>query len=570
MTNLAVTRTEGARTTSSPQRDWKLDFFLVFLCLALVELVAFGINAKSVGVYQDEWIAFGQLHFLPHNLTSLLSALLNDPRYVVRPVTVFHYAPLFLLVWEKPLWYHIICYVSEFFGGFFLFLAVNKLCRNQLIGLAAAVLFLLYPTHDATHYYITASSEQISASFFTLCLWLFAKGVMDRKVSFVLWSSFAYFWSLYTYEQTLPLLVLFPALTLLLLPRTKNIADYARRVAWYQAPFFAVALSLVFYRSWLLPHLGLGWHYSTCYSVSNALAVMLAGINCSFSPYLLQFCFKMAGDLLASGLSIFQWCALSATAVAVCLCAFKCNAETQDNNPGESRPTVTPFALIALGALTIFLSYTIFCISPEHMPVVDMWRNRVNICGALGASFVLAGLLGLLQACGKTILARQVVPALLVAATGAFLILVDWQFAVPWIVSWQSQKQLMSMVHSHASEIKPGDSLILGGMSRYVRWAPVADGVWDFQNLVRTTLNTQSVNANVVTPRLHVEKDALVDRSGILVLGTYPYKQMILYAPDKASWVRIASRDEFLAKAQQFGWTFTGEQSLGSPASSRR
>jgi hypothetical protein len=210
-----------------------------------------------------------------------------------------------------------------------------------------------------------------------------------------------------------------------------------------------------------------------------------------------------------------------------------------------------------MGAVTLVCSYTIYGISTEHMPVIDTWLNRVNLGGSLGASLIMGGLLGLFldhaSAIKRTL--RLNIFAVAVALMSGALILVDWQFAKPWITSWQAQRELMVVLRSHAAEIQPGDSLIIGGIIRYAsKWAPVVDGVWDFQSMARITLNDKTLRGTVLTERLTMTKEALVDSYGKIVLGTFPFKQMILYAPKRGLWVHVFSRDEFIKQSKQLGW----------------
>jgi hypothetical protein len=519
-----------------------------FLCLLLLELVTFGINVKRVGVYQDEWIYFGYLHFVPHTLVDIVSSLFWDPRIIVRPIEALYYGCLYFLLWEKPLWYHVACYGWELIGCWFLYLFVARLGGSRLTALAAAVLFMLYPNHDSTHYYITASVEQVSASFFTLSLWLFLKGIDERRTGLLLWAGLAYLLSVHFYEQTLPLAVLYPLLSLLCFRSEDRPPSRFGRFVIFQIPFVFVAVSMIWYRSWLLPQLGLGWRYSTNYSLSHFLKVMAAGVNVSISPHVAGFCAALIGDALKAGLPAFSWLCLTAAATAVLFCA----TQAKDDLPSVRKC----WSLILLGVVTLLFAYTIFGISAEHMPVIDSWRNRVNIGGSLGACLILAGLLGLAHdVCGSVAksLGRALVPSALALLTVA-LILVDWEFAKYWIVSWNSQKDMMFILRKHADEFKSGDSILIGDITRYARWAPVVDGVWDFQNLVRTTLNDRSLNATVVTERLVAEEDAVIDRTGSLTLATLPYRRLILYSPLKRRWIRVQSRAEFFEQARALGW----------------
>ena len=107
----------------------------------------------------------------------------------------------------------------------------------------------------------------------------------------------------------------------------------------------------------------------------------------------------------------------------------------------------------------------------------------------------------------------------------------------------------------HANEIKSGDSIIIGHILRYAsKWTPVVDGVWDFQGIVRTTLNDWNVNGTVLTERLQIENDALVDKYNNILLGRFPFKHMFILDPLKRCWTKISSRAEFLDLAKQLDW----------------
>ncbi len=529
----------------------RFEFLYPLLCLVLVEVASFGIHIGQIGVYQDEWISFGKLHFIMHSLPALISAFFWDPRVIVRPLEALHFPPLYFFVWEQPFWYHAVCYLFELLGGWFLLLAVARLSGNRAVALAAAVLFLLYPNHDATHYSIVASSTSVAVAFLTLSLWLFLKGIASRNSGncLILAAGMSYFLSVYTYELSLPLVVLYPLLSLVTLHSEKRSPADLKRLAVYQSPFVLVAGTMIAYRLWVLPSLNLGWHYGMCFSLQHFLSVIVAGVQVTFSPYFLNFCLSMASDLVKETLPVASWIWLAVTVCFVCACALQVGTYSRSSNKS--------LQVIFVGVVTLLCSYTIYGLSPEHAPVLQGWLNRVNIGGSLGSSLVVAGLLGVirdqLRFAGKV--GQSTAFAVVLSVLSGLFIMVNWQFAKPWIVSWQAQKQLVFFLRHHTSEINSGDSIIIGGITRYVRWAPVLDGVWDFQNIVRTTLNDDKINGTVLTDRLTVEKDALFDRSGSLVLGVFPFKQMILYSPYKQQWFRVSTRQGFIEGARQLRWT---------------
>jgi len=540
-------------SSESQKNYFQSDLLIPFICLLLIEIIAFGINAKRVGIYQDEWITLSQLHFVPHSLDKIIAECFWNPRILIRPVEALHFGLLFYFVQENPLWYHIVCYIWEFLGGWFLFLALSRYIGDRSIALTAAVLFLLYPTHDVTHYEIVASSIAVSMGLFTASLWLYVKGIDENRYSLIVWSSFAYLLSIYNYELCLPFVILYPLLYILKQETPRKFLNNIKTFLVFQIPIISVALSMVLYRRWLFD-IKLGYRYALVYDLSNFFTVIWSGVTVSLSPHTFQFCASMFREAIKSGLSMFSLACLLIAAGSVFVTLLK-----------ES-PLPTPkgkaFSLIFIGAVTLLSSYTIYGFSPEHKPVIDAWLNRVNAGGALGACLIVAGIFALLRDCftlgSKTIYTyfiKQSVFAIVMSVFTAALIIIDWQFAQPWIVSWRAQKELINALRTNANEIKSGDSIILGGIIRYAsKWVPVADGVWDFGGLARTTLNNQQINATVVTERLSITENELVDKYGDIVLGKFPFKQMILCAPDKGKWLRISSRKEFIEQSKQLGW----------------
>jgi len=160
-----------SREPAKQAKSLRLSGLLVpFACLLFVEIVAFGINAKAVGVYQDEWISFGSLHFVNQTIPDLIAAFNADPRKIVRPLQFLNIPVLFYFVKENPLWYHIASYTAEFLSSCFLYLAVSRLAGSRAVSLGAAVLFLLYPSHDSTHYSIVLWNSAMDTMFFTMNL----------------------------------------------------------------------------------------------------------------------------------------------------------------------------------------------------------------------------------------------------------------------------------------------------------------------------------------------------------------------------------------------------------------
>lgn len=527
-----------------------------FLLLALLEFAAFGINLKQIGVYQDEWISFCRMHFVEPSLVALVKDYFFDPRVIVRPLEALHYPVLFFFFRESPFYYHLVTVVFEFAAAAFFYLAIKNLCASKHVGLVAAILLLLFPTHDSTHYVIVASSLAISLAFFNLSLYLYLKALDNWSKplggkALLAWAALSYFVSVYQYELSIPLLVAFPLVACWRYFQGDKSKTQTKLLILSQIPFVLTVISMIVYRAKILPILGMGWSYKTVFEFRHFLNVIWTGVGVSLSPQSILFCLNLAREAIQEGLSFWQYFLAVTSACAVASLVFL--------NTQRPIPAKTLLLLGLTGLVLVPAAYTIYGISPEHMPIIDAWLNRVNTGASVGASLVLASLVAL-STNGKSTALKRSLASLSMAVITVFLLLVNWQFSKPWILSWQTQKQVQTLIKQRRSEIKSGDSIILAGVTRYVRWAPVLDGVWDLQNIIRTTLNDKSVNATVITERLRVEDDALVDSFSDIELGRFSFKNMIVYIPSNGLWQRVHSRDEFLKLCRKNGFEVGSKQ----------
>ena len=143
--------TEQSRILADkPDRRDLVVLLLLFACQAFCFLpVCF-----LVGFYLDDWLTFWNLHFTAHNLIDLLNAAFADGRMVTRPVQCVYYAITYLLFADRPLGYHLLNFFLEYAGVACLYLGLKRLSLSRFVAALTALVFILYPSHDATHYWI--------------------------------------------------------------------------------------------------------------------------------------------------------------------------------------------------------------------------------------------------------------------------------------------------------------------------------------------------------------------------------------------------------------------------------
>jgi hypothetical protein len=227
----------------------------------------------------------------------------------------------------------------------------------------------------------------------------------------------------------------------------------------------------------------------------------------------------------------------------------------------ENQPTI----LLPIGLVTVILSYTIFGLNPEYFPTFQTLVNRINEGAAVGIGIACAGLIALIfkflkgkggQALQAIVIAMVLLPVL------ALSFIADRGYAQPWILSWYTQKVIQDSLKNNASRFKPGDSIILANCPRYVMWAPLFDGVWDFQPMLQLTLKSRDIKGGVVSERMEIHDNQLKDISRGVVCNTYDFSRLFIIIPPKGEIVPIHSAEEFISTIEQRGFGFGLERSV--------
>lgn len=519
---------------------------LVFLCLLAVEAFTFGPLLPAIGVYLDEWTTFGSLHFVNQSLPSLIDYLMHEPRQLVRPIEPPYFAILYYFLKERPFGYHLVIVTFEVASAWFLYLSLARLTKSQKTSLAAAALFLVFPSHDTTHYSIISSSIPMSLAFYTLCLWQFIKGIEEEKMSWIIYSGVSFFISVFNYELCLPLFVVNAACGVAVMWGKYSPAKVFALSVLYQIPLAFTALSMILYRTLILPALKLGWHYTMLINPHHFIYVICQGIKVSISPFALSFYSNLVQQKLMS-MTHSDYVLIMMTIMAL--------TSTFLLLPEGKPRRYSNALLIGIGILTLFSAYTIYAVSAEYIPVLETNNNRVNSASSIGVCMILAGLIGCLVTFFRIKAARPtaLIFSLFVCPVIAFCMLTDWEYAKPWVVSWRVQKIITKLVKSNAHRFQDGDSIILANIPRFVMWCPVYNGMWDFEPTVRIALNNNRIKAGVVSDRMTVTQDGVIDHVGKHICARYPYKRMFVMVPSPLQFIPIHSKEEFLACMDKYG-----------------
>ncbi|CAN5375473.1 hypothetical protein BH11CYA1_BH11CYA1_46720 [soil metagenome] len=541
----------------------KHHWLLVLVILALLHQITWGATIAKVGFFTDEWELFGILHFVPHDIISEITRVLQHERFAVRPLLACILGALYYVFGDQPYGYHLLNQIVEILGAFFLYLAINRLCKFKLLAFSAAVLFLLYPNHDISHYHVTAMSAQMALTLFNLCFYLFVCGVQRKAQSYLWFSAICYFLGLSIYELCMPLffLLAMAAVYILTFEEKSSIKAILRRVFALCLPYIVVLALFVAYRMLILPLIGSKPVYRPGFQWNHFCAVYSQGIQLTLLPQFFIHMGAKAGQDLADGFSRIMAVKVTFGLFAVGCGLFVLKDQFVAKAGNRSAKNMQYLCLFLMGLIAVLLGYAPYSLALDYLPCLDSGYNRINQASSLGASICLAAFIcGLAHLVVRRFTYQKIGVALFLLPLTGLFVLASWQYSKAWLASSVMQNRIISQIKNHSAQIKLADSLILAGCPRYVMWAPLFDSVWDFRSMLRIVLNDHEASGGVVSDRMKIEGEQLKDLFGQQLLGKYDFKNMVILVPSGEVIYRVNNAQEFIAIVQRYGFGFDLEQ----------
>lgn len=547
---------KGLFTFGDFMKRWHL---LIALALIVAfEFVCFGPIVNKVGFYLDDWITLNLIQWGPKSFFSAFHQyLLSDPRVIVRPVEAFFYVVEFFIFGLKPIGYHLVNAALEIASAFLLYVALCDLTRKPALSLVAGLILIAYPNHDVTHYWSTCSSENVSLALSMASLALTTKGAIQGKLSCHCWSVVCFLLSIFCYETFLPLVSLNAFFAFIVFLRSDSAFKAFKRAALVSLPFAFSVIPLLLYSRVIAPMLGPAQVHAVHFDLRNIINVVMEGVRINCPPYSVQYFAEVGGRAYEYTSAKTLWTTFGVAAVVVMAGIWGLLKVSDDKN----QPTI----LLPLGLVTVVLSYTIFGLNPEYFPTFQTLVNRINEGAAVGIGIATAGFIAVIfRGLGTKVgrLVQSLVIAVVLLPMLALSFIADRGYAQPWILSWYTQKVIQDSLKANAERFHPGDSIILANCPRYVMWAPLFDGVWDFQPMLQLTLKSRDIKGGVVSERLEIENNQLKDISRGVVCNTYDFSKLFIIIPPKGEIVPIHSADEFISTIERRGFGFGLQRSV--------
>ncbi|MBX9666986.1 MAG: hypothetical protein K2X93_05170, partial [Candidatus Obscuribacterales bacterium] len=476
------------------------------------------------------------------------------------PLEALHFGTVFYFSGCEPWGWRLSNLVMEIASCFLLYLATARISGSRTLAFTAAVIFALFPVHDSTHYWAVGSCVTLSLMLYLASLWATLKAIgSEKKLAWFAAAYAAFALSIYGYEPFLPLAALNVVAYTTVGNQFNSIAAKLRALFAQSVPYAVIIGSLLVYQRYLVPLISKPALHKIHLDAGLMANVVWQGLY-NISPFATTPFISghvqnfLLNDGLGGGTIARLLGLLAITSGGLLLTALS----DREGATGEGNAKKKGALLLMLiGALAAVFSYTIFGLNPEYAPTLTTILNRINTGGAIGYSLLVAGLAGsIIYAGGRWTTVRATTIYALVGIAAIVFTLVNWNLGKTWEISWAVQKRTFDALHARKDEFATTNSIILLNCPRYVDCAPVFDGTWDFEQMMRIALGRTDINGGVVSERMRLSRDAVQDVTFGFVCAEYPLRGLVLVTPGLESCTQVHGAWNFIDIVEREGTTF--------------
>lgn len=447
----------------------------LLVILACAAICYGGPEILHLGFYHDDWTSLSPLHFANGGLIAHMAALMRSvSAHLPRPTNIPLYALAHHFFGLNPLPWQLSLLTVNVLLALAVYGLIARFGVPRRIALTSAVLYLAYPSKDATMFWPGAIICSISLAAFLTSHLTHLEHVRSGSRAWRGLAAACLLFSLTTYELAMFLIPIF-----LLTPASADPEAAARRRRGFLDAVLVVSVVLA-YKFLIVPLIpGVGSAKKLQLSPFHIIWVHLAAANAAGGPKLIGYTLLSAWKTLLST----PWLA----GAALALCAFLTKREPQEapaSNENRRTLLLLGAAVAVLGCLPLALS--------DYTPTPINHQNRINQAFLLGPVFMLAAYLGGMRARKAEYAALTVAVVFLAAHAG---------FASIWAEAYRRQMQLREAILSHIDDWPAEATLLVLLPERYVaQKAPVFDAHWDITGAVQIWTEDPSRRAVTVRP----------------------------------------------------------------------
>lgn len=442
-----------------------------------------GTRILKLGFYHDDWGFLSRLGPSPGFFAGMAALAREEQSLLFRPLGIPLYSALYNLFDGAALPWHVALLAVNAAAAWSVYRLLLRFLAPPRLALTGALLFLAYPSKDATMYwpFVIVNSASLLA-------WL--RGYLaqldyvesGRPGSLALALSFLAV-SLALYDQPFflfPVWLITPALMSEGVPRRARVGFAAAG---------GLAALAVLYKLAVVPKvLGVAFNKPMILSAENVLKVYRHGVEACLS-------LEVGRILFLFGKLAFEHVAALAALAAVLPFLVLAWRREEWPRPGVRLAAAAGAALFVLGYLPVAVS--------DYVPQPLNHMNRINQVPVLGICLLLVAAVGRLRPAFDA--------ALCLTASAALAAHVG--FSLAWVESYRIQSVVRDTMLRHLEEW-PKDSTLLVLLPRYyvIGKAPVFIAHWDIGGAARYWTKDRGRKADIMVPRMRVRDDGVVNR----------------------------------------------------------
>lgn len=514
---------------------------IVFLSVVVLTSIA-GYVGK-LGFYGDDWSFLGNFVLSDNQSLFKITQNATTPNTYMRPLQNLYDASLYWLFGLQPLGYHLVNTVVFVLVIVVFYLILRLVKMPRVVALTAPLVYSLLPNYSTNRFWYAAFQVNLSMLLFLLSTYFGIKALLPEAKKPILYKALSLVCLILAalgYEVILPLVLLNvlifwnPVEKFAFSKSDKKLNNHGVFIA---LNFIVLAYLLIFKaktttRLGILNYpgdiilLGISVVRTNFIELGLKIPLVLNKIILNYyDPFVL---------ILGSGLCLFIFCYV-----------FIALATPSIKLPSRS----FMLRLILLNTLIFFLGYGIFFVNNRVGFSPTGIDNRVSIASSIGIAFMIVGVVGWFSKMFSELFSKWLfsMTIAIVCTVGFFIINT---LAIFWTSAYSQAEVVLTGIHNQFPTFPKNSTLILDGVCPYVGPAIVFESHWDLKGALQVTYKDETIQADVVTPRLKVMEDGI--KTQIYTFESfYPYKNLFIYNFKNKEVFNIADQkaaDEYFQK----------------------
>lgn len=468
-----------------------------FGLLAAAVVLAAAFRFSGLGFYNDDYPLLLAMERAAASGTGLFSGFLDAfaSLFLARPLSLALIPAVYSAFGDAPLPYHALLRAFELTAAWQVLRLLEAEGVERRTALLSALLFVLYPNHDAARCWPSGLVAQGGLAATLAGLSLYRRGARAAGTGLFLAA-------MLFYEASSFLWLLLPlsawardrraGLLSALRPSWPLAAAFAAGAAWARA---VVPLAFAVER------------HPPSLSPAHALKVLTAGFEVTYANRLAHGLARSA-QWAAGALSPLEWALFALAAAALGLAAYRLARDSA---------APPPVPLLALSGAAFLLGYAPYFFDSTYLPAAFSANNRLNLTASVGGAAFFAWAAARWRAGG---------PWLAGSLAGAFL-LANWASNGQYAAAYALQREV---VRGTLSRLPAGaKTVLLYGIPERVGSAVVFESTYDYDGLL--ALSGARVAGKVGQGRMRFESG----RAVLMWYGETSLSYAGLYGYDHAS-----------------------------------